>query len=937
MSFLEFMISNTEYNGWTSLFGAGRFILWMLTWILTFICNIIEQAYNHIFSLFGVIYNEKVIGFLQGWIGYLWIPVAISILILGYNLIMGDATEGNARAKTFVRNLCLFAIILFGLPYLFLGNTTQAGVFTGGSSSGYRSSGTITSNSGLLDVFTNDNGQGIVNGVKQLGGNIGNSSHTYDVVADNTYDLPFIFTQVENGNGGAAKSKTWSQEYIEKEKIKKNIFQIPDSEGGYTSKKGDSIMSISINDFTDYVDVDKIGQDKFKVSDVMVDGYDYGLYSTDDNNKTDIHKYFLSNTPDASSLTSDSEYKPSEVSLRQYLFKTYHSEVIRDYNDEGKIRGVWYSNNGKTQSGAIAGIGSNFPFKYKVDWGVMFIQLISAAIVMILTTYKVARIIYEIIFNHFLALFFGAADLSNGQRIKEILKSIVSLLLSLLFAVVLVEFYFILSEAVKTIEFIPNDVAANKWMQALVEFFIAVATVKGPSVLEKILGVEGGLSGAWRDMGAATRPARRAAMVGAYAGAKLAKGALSKTKDAVKGAGKAGYHGINRVKGAAAARKANANGNQRSIGGGADKSRTQVAGKSSQFSAINNGKKETNAPKNANATASKNNAATAEMARQSRDLNKEMTHSATNKAVVGGMSAGEAKREASNEIANRYRGNIHNAALAEQANAGGSSKMSDKEALTRAYENSGFSKEDAASLAARDVASGSFTETKDRFDNSISAQAQQRLSENPSEYSSQKEAYQAAAMDHYQSLGFDNTAAASMADTKANQVLLDDKQAEIRNRAMEIQKTTPSYSSIEAGGSMSAPIDDSNRMSDVEALTTAAADVLHGSVGYTGNYSEAASHIYSQGTLKEGPVTGRIANNMARESAEVNTRAGSLDHGINPTAQAALTIVGGYFAEREASTLHSTGYSAGYSKYEKKNAKKTEKEYQKLKKQRDKR
>ena len=191
MSFLEFMVSSMEYRGWGSLFGAGRLLLWGLTWVLTFICNIVEQIYNHIFSLFGVIYNENVVKFLQGWLGYLWIPVVISVIILGYNLIMGDATEGNIRVKTFARNICLFAIILFGLPYLFLGNTTQAGVFTGSNATGYSGNGTISSNSGVIDLFTNDSGSGIIKGVSQLGGNTSNASHTYGIVSNHTYDLLF--------------------------------------------------------------------------------------------------------------------------------------------------------------------------------------------------------------------------------------------------------------------------------------------------------------------------------------------------------------------------------------------------------------------------------------------------------------------------------------------------------------------------------------------------------------------------------------------------------------------------------------------------------------------------------------------------------------------------------------------------------------------------
>lgn len=904
MSFLEFMVSNTEYFGFSSLMGVTRYILWGLTWILTAISNAVETIYNHIFSLFGVIYSDKVVNFLQGWIGYLWIPVAISILILGYNLIMGDATEGNVRVKTFVRNLCLFAIVLFGLPYLFLGNVSQAGVFVNGvfpSSSGYSQSssysyGNLYGNGLLIDAFVNDNGQGITKGVSNLSGNTNDGKHTYGIVADNTYDLKFIFMEVEIRDANEAKSTDWSQRVLETGKIKKNIYQKIDSSGKAKSNADDSIMSLFINEYIDYEVVDKIGQDKYKVSDVMANGYDYGIFFEDDNSKDDIHEYFINNEPNASTLTSNQYYKPQNVSLRQYLFKSYHPEVIRHYNGEGKKISVWYASNGKTQSGAIFGIGSNFPYRYKVEWGVMFIQLISTAIVMLLTSYKIARIIYEIVFNHFLALFFGAADLSNGQRIKEILKSIVSLLLSLLFAVVLVEFYFIVSDSAKNIQFIPNDEAANKWMQALVQFFIAVATVKGPSVLEKILGVEGGLSGAWRDMGAATRPARRAAGAVARGAGKLAKGVA---KGAVTVGAGAAYYGYNHHKGRAQAREENKNSNQNKIGKGKgakgkDNSRVEMSGDAKQFSAINNGKQEKNLkPGDAQKGANGENAANEKMARQGRDLGNEVNNTAKSYQ----------ERDA---IANRYQSNIHHAALAEQAKNG----LDDKEALQRAYESSGFTKAEAESLANRDVSSGSFAETKDKFDNSISANAQERLANNPGDYSSEMEAYHAAASEHYRELGFDSSTAETMATSKAQSVLVDDKQSAIRSKAMEYQRGSD--------------------MSDVQALNKASEDVLGDkAVGFKGSASEAASHIYYTGSLEEGVVSGRIANNAARESAETNTRAGSLNPSMNPGAKAAVAIVGGYFVERMAETLNDAGQQSGYNSYNAKQRKKDAKAYKK--------
>lgn len=886
MSFLEFMVSSTEYQNLNSLFGLGRVILWLIIQIMVMVCNLVEGIYNHIFSLFNVVYSDSVVNFIQSWIGFLWIPIAISIIILGYNLIMGDESEGKVKIKTFGRNICLLALIIFGLPYLFIGHAggNSSAVFIDKNTSGYSSSGNITSgNPGLIDFFTNDNGNGIITGVSELSGmSQSGASHTYGLVIQNIYDLKHIYKQAEQ-NTDNINSKTWSSLYIDGEKITKNTYQYI-SNGKVVNKKGDSILNVNVCEIIDYDDVGNIGDGDLTVVDVMADGYDYGIFFKDDNSKDDIHEYLVGDTADTEGLTSNSNYKPSEVKARDWLFKSIHNEVIRQYDDDENVKQVFYSSEGKTQSGVIFGLGSTFPFRYRVEWGTMFIQLIATTIILLLTSYKIARIIYEITVNQFLALFFGAADLSNGQRVREILKSIVSLLLSLLFAVVLVEFYFIVSSAVNTITF-SSDFSANNWMRALVNLFVAMAAVKGPSVLEKVLGVEGGLSGAWRDMASVnrmTKPARNAA------------------KTAVKGAAimgaAGGYFAYKRHQGKSDERTRHKNGNQRKIGGPRDKSRTEVAGNESQFSAARrSGSNLGRSPEEQMKTASGNNAANAEMARQSRDI------------------SGEINNKNANEAANKYRSNIQNAAMAEQANARlNGDEISDREALQRAYENSGFDAEQSESLASRDVAEGSYSDKKEKFENSISAKAQQKLSDSPLDYQNQMEAYNEAATDHYKALGFDDATAQSMAEETAGKVLVDDKQGEIRTRASEMMRTNPD-------------------LSETDAINTASQEVLNSrSVGYTGSTLDAGTQIISQGTLKEGVKSGRIANNVIREKAETNTRSSSLRNDMNPAAKAAATMVGGYFVERAAETLHQTGTAVGSSSYSRKNAKRTERQYKKL-------
>ena len=972
MSFLEFFVRNAEYTNLSSMWGLYRVLLWLIVKLLAKICNAVENIYKHILSLFGVIYSEPVVKFFQGWITYLWIPIAISILILAYNLILGDSEQGNVKLKAFARNLSLLAIVLFGLPYLFIGHSSSnaSGVFVDSSASYYNESsdtygklsyevdGLYGSDVGLVDLFVNDDGKGLINGISALSGTE-DKSYAYTIVANNVYDLKEIFLYCAENLSKDNFTKTWSRDMLESGKVPKNTYLVKKSDGTYGGTTNNEIMSVDVAESEDY-DYwdDDYNNKKMKnktLDDFSAEGYDkyanqisYSMFWANR-----MGRQFASEEEATNFLKEEYEKGTKNTDIEAVLFMNILKSGTTKYSSDGHIESFGFGNNGETEASLPFGWEIKFLnselFRYHIEWGILFVQLISMILVLLLTSYKIAKIIYEIIFNHFLAIFYGAADLSNGQRIKEVLQSIVNLILSIIFAVISVELYLIITESINTVTFIPDDPSLNKWMIALVDFFLAMAVIKGPSVLEKILGIEGGLHGAFRDMsmaaltaGAATRTASRTAGMVGRGAMKLAHGGAA----VAKGASKRGYYLAQKHKGKKDANKENENGNQYEIGGRRDKSRKEVAGNESQFGAIS-GKKEKGLTKEQKEQgADGRRASNVEMARQGRDISAEMKHKVESQRNASEVFDNEPPNmesinsSVSNEIANRYRGNIQNAALAEKARAKQNGEdISDKEALARAYESSGFSSEQANSLASRDVTGGSFAEKQEKFENSISAKAQQNLTDSPLSYNNKMDAYKEAATEHYKELGFDSETASNMATDTANRVLVDDSQQLIRERAAEIQRTIPSSSHIEKGGSKSDVINDENRMSDVEALRKATSDVLgaSGSSGFTGDINKAANYIYSQGTLREGVVSGRIAHNTVREHTQTNTRAGSLRANEETSfVETKAALWGGYKTKRGLDTLSSTGYDRGVTVNERKRSRKTEKQYSKLKRERKK-
>ena len=589
-----------EYTNLNSMWGLLRVLLWQIAKLLTKIGNAVEEIYNHIFSLFGIIYSEPVLRFLRGWINYLWIPIAVSILVLAYNLILGDSEQGNKKLKIFARNLSLLAIVIFGLPYLFLGhaNDNYAAIFADENAPLYLSQydntyGIInttapnttnfigpvdtrtSSNPGLIDFFINDNGRGLIRGVENLSGTNVNKSYSYSVLTNNVYDLHLIYYASCANLEPSDFKRTWTQDFLESGRIRRNEFQVI-SNNRFNGTNNDGIMYIDIGEnsskesWDDY-DTSLIDLKCPSLYQVVVPGYD---------------------NPNPVWLPINEEYPtPWVPGTHQFLFTEVHNIASRSYDAGGGLYGVSYQDMGSTKLDLPFGLDipllDSRPFRYHVEWGVLFVQMIALILVLFLTSYKIARIIYELIFNHFLAIFFGAADLSNGQKIREVLMTIVNLLLSLLFAVVSVQLYFIITDAISTVQFLPNNPQLNKWMIALIDFFIAMATIKGPSVLERILHLDGGLGQAWNEMGRAIRPVRNATMAAGFMASKGIRFGVN--------ASKAGLHGAQRIRDRSvarnAARQSLSNGNQRTIGGfSRNAQRAEKAGNPSQFSAIQKGK-----------------------------------------------------------------------------------------------------------------------------------------------------------------------------------------------------------------------------------------------------------------------------------------------------------------------------------------------------------
>lgn len=831
MSFIEYIVSNIEYRDFGNLFGITRALLWWIVLILNDIANAFESLYNNVFQLFSVIYSNQVTTFIKGWTGFLWIPIAISIFVLGYNLITSDDVyQKHLQTKKFVQNIMLLLLVIFALPLIFTGTNSS-------------------SNNALGYVFTSEDSSGVnslVSANKTLAGS-STASFSVNTIANGVVDLKSVFMQTYNAknNGTVSFTSEFASSYIGKDKtIKPNTYIA-------NSSKIKEVLFIDICEVLDSSDMDSadyFGNYKDSISKFAVTDYDI-IYA-----KTDLGAVKDFST-DASPATVT-----EDVPAYKYLFQVLHSYVDHESN-------VTINSNGKTAF-SIPIVGdvdfiSAYVFRYRVDFASIIITLITTCLVLFMASLKVVKIIYDIAVNQLIAVFFAAGDLSNGQKAREVIKSIFSLIISLFFVTVLIQFYYVVCGYIQSTSFPITD----GFQKSLILFFVGIATIKGPDVLQRILGTSGGFRAEAGELTSAAFAGTGAvrAVKGATTGAFKAVG---KT---IGGVGNFGAKVGNYTSGKRRAKKEHKNADKINRANG-------YTGDREVFSP-NVGKQKPSDELNL---------------RENPEGYKKQEEKIKDKLDnYDSQSERDVQKRA--KIAADNKDDLLNDALSKSFNNEG---MSDKEALSKALSDSGFNNDEVERFANKSLLDGSFDEKKNAFDNSISVSANAKYNSNPEAYEHQSDAYVEAAKEHFEALDVRNPEEKAVAYGK--QLCAVDNQNDIRQRAREIQNSY-AEKSTSAG----------DRLSDVEAVRMALTN--NSQRGVAGGYNYAptsenvtptAEKILQSGSLSEGIVQGRLYNNAVQEKVATNQRAEALN-----TRGGLITGTQNYMTKREREGSYQTGYN----------------------------
>lgn len=148
---------------------------------------------------------------------------------------------------------------------------------------------------------------------------------------------------------------------------------------------------------------------------------------------------------------------------------------------------------------------SSYYYRYKIDWMTIYISFIAMFIALLFSAIKTGKIIFEIAFNGIFLLFTAPLDLTVGQRIKKCVLEILSLFLVLV-CICLVFRLYIFGVAWVSGTF-------DGLSKAICLLGFSWGMIDAPNIIQKILGIDAGLSSGFRTMASMYYAGRTAAGV----------------------------------------------------------------------------------------------------------------------------------------------------------------------------------------------------------------------------------------------------------------------------------------------------------------------------------------------------------------------------------------------------------------------------------------
>lgn len=175
---------------------------------------------------------------------------------------------------------------------------------------------------------------------------------------------------------------------------------------------------------------------------------------------------------------------------------------------------------------------NTFYYRYQFHYGTYYLTAIAAIVVFLGVSYKNVRVIYELFVSRILVTLFSA-DLSGKRKAVRLLEAIRDGYYALCFTALTLRSYFLFTEYI-------TQTGANGLMRGIVILFVAFCVVDGANIMEKITGIDAGLSSMTGKLIAGMHAVRGAVMAGQQMRQMSMMKRQTKAMEAMAGTGKSG-------------------------------------------------------------------------------------------------------------------------------------------------------------------------------------------------------------------------------------------------------------------------------------------------------------------------------------------------------------------------------------------------------------
>ena len=440
ITYFQYFVDNTE---WSAVFGASDLIRMLLLGIaqaLRMLCDALENLFKLSWKFFSFLSSEQLSGMIAPYKGLIITILVCAVAILGLNyMLRGSEMLSQGQHRIVFQNILLIGCVLVLVPVLISGQSMFSNV---------------TSSDSLSNYFGADDGRDSQVYTNIVKGSTGTQADA--AAADSLTDIDYFLF---NSQVGISKYNPLSYNTKDSMIGKRSLY-------AYSNANGGAFRYIE-NNITAFMTADYINKQAASMS----------TEYNDDNYSTMCGGYVTAHKADGSNEESGGKFW--EVILKHHWsyskFGSLPAEICAN--------GAWYD------PSPVAGLArGDLPYKISVDWLTLYISLIASIIMMAGTAYKVIKIIMDLAFSYLLGSIVAAGDLSNGRKVREVITGIVGIIVSLFFSAVLFHFFKAARAYLTSASWLSNE----PLVRSIFLIFVALACIQGPSLMQKILGVDGG-------------------------------------------------------------------------------------------------------------------------------------------------------------------------------------------------------------------------------------------------------------------------------------------------------------------------------------------------------------------------------------------------------------------------------------------------------------